>query len=188
MSTLLGAIAAALGEREVGLFNASYRILWITLIFVGSISGAAGIKIALHLGNGNASGARQAAAVGVGLAVTFLLFLSLVVYCNIRMFGLLFTDDESYLALFEECRWPFTCVLFFMNLAVGIETIPLSMGQTGNIFYAGFVASWLGQVPGVLLLIRFWRRDLYALYTGVALGEFNFIVILSKLASLAIFF
>ena len=166
----IGAIAAILGEREVGLFNASYRILWITLIFVGALSGAAGIKIGLCLGKGDPAAARQAAAVGVGLALLFLLFLSTIVYFNTRMLGMLFTSDESYLDLFEECRWPFTCVLFFMNLAVGIETIPLSMGQTGEVFYAGFVASWFVQVPGVTLLIRYWRKDLYALYTGVAAG------------------
>jgi len=166
----IGAITATLGEREVGLFNASYRILWITLIFVGSLSGAAGIKIGLRLGNGNAAAARQAAAVGFGLALLFLFFLSMIVYFNARKIGMLFTNDESYLDLFEECRLPFTCVLFFMSLSVGLETIPVSMGQTGKVFYAGFGASWFGQVPAVILLTRYWRHDLYALYTGVAVG------------------
>ncbi|EED95746.1 hypothetical protein THAPSDRAFT_267977, partial [Thalassiosira pseudonana CCMP1335] len=167
---VIGAVAATLGEREVGLFNASYRILWITLIFVGALAGAAGIKISLRLGTGNAMGARQAAFVGVFLSLCFLLVLSTIVYFNSRAFGMIFTNDESYLDLFEECRWPFTCTLFFMNLSVGIETIPLSMGRTGGVFYAGFVASWFGQVPGVFLLTRYWRDDLYALYTGIAVG------------------
>ncbi|KAL7545794.1 hypothetical protein ACHAWF_009139, partial [Thalassiosira exigua] len=168
---VIGAIAAAIGEREVGIFNASYRILWITLIFIGALSGATGIKIGLHLGNGSAAAARQVAFVGAGLVLIFLLLLSSAVYFNIRALGMLFTNDESYLKLFEECRLPFTCVLFFMNLSVGIETIPLSMGQMGNVFYAGFVASWLGQVPGVIFLTQYWRNDLYALYTGVAVGK-----------------
>ena len=196
---VIGAVAATLGEREVGLFNASYRILWITLIFVGALAGAAGIKISLRLGTGNATGARQAAFVGVFLSLCFLLVLSTIVYFNSRAFGMIFTNDESYLDLFEECRWPFTCTLFFMNLSVGIETIPLSMGRTGGVFYAGFIASWFGedlpllfhlftardfvlqmhlssissssgQVPGVFLLTRYWRDDLYALYTGIAVG------------------
>ena len=168
---LMGAIAASLGEREVGVFNASYRILWITLIFVGALSGASGIKIAQRLGSGNVVGARQAASVGISLAFGILLILSLIVYCNIRLCGSLFTNDQSYLDLFEGCRFPFTCVLFFMNFAVAIETIPMSMGQTGSVFYAGFFASWMGQVPGVLLLTRYWRHDLYAVYSGVAIGE-----------------
>jgi hypothetical protein len=57
-----------------------------------------------------------------------------------------------------------------MNFAVAIETIPMSMGQTSSVFYAGFVASWMGQVPGVLLLTHYWRHDLYAIYSGVAIG------------------
>ena len=178
---VIGAIAATIGETEVGIFNASYRILWISLIFVGSLSGAAGIKIAIHLGKGNALAARQAAAVGVGLALIFLITLSSLVYYNSRLFGKLFTDDESYLDLFEECRLPFTCVLFFMNLSVGIETIPLSMGQTGNIFYAGFIASWFGQVPFVVLLTHIWH-DLYAIYSGVAIGYCVLTFIYSYLA------
>eukprot|EP01082_Thalassiosira_pseudonana_P001067 g714.t1 g714 contig10:581049-581387(+) len=44
------------------------------------------------------------------------------------------------------------------------------MGRTGGVFYAGFIASWFGQVPGVFLLTRYWRDDLYALYTGIAVG------------------
>jgi len=167
---VIGEIAATIGEREVGVFNASYRIMWITIIFVGSLAGAAGIKIGMRLGRGDADGARRAAAVGIGLAISFLFVLSAMVYCNMRALGMLFTNDPSYLELFVECRWPFTCVLFFMNLSVGIETIPMSMGQTGKVFYAGFVASWFGQVPGVILLTRYWRKDLYGLYTGVAVG------------------
>ena len=142
---VIGAMAATLGEREVGLFNASYRILWITLIFVGAISGAAGIKIGLRLGDGDAMGSRQAGAVGIFLAFVVLVFLSVIVYCNMRSFGMVFTNNEDYLDLFEEVRGPFAATLFFMNLAVGIETIPLSMGRTGSVFYSGFVASWFGE-------------------------------------------
>ncbi|KAL7478658.1 hypothetical protein ACHAW6_004409 [Cyclotella cf. meneghiniana] len=169
---VIGAMAASIGEREVGLFNASYRILWITLIFVGALSGASGIKVGLRLGNGNAMGARQAASVGLLLSLLLLSVLSILVYFNSRAFGMVFTNDRRYLDLFEECRGPFCCALFFMNLAVAIESIPINMGRTGIVFYASFIASWLGQVPGVYFLTRFWRNDLYALYTGIAIGYF----------------
>mmetsp|Transcript_3340 Transcript_3340/g.7099 ORF Transcript_3340/g.7099 Transcript_3340/m.7099 type:complete len:517 (+) Transcript_3340:48-1598(+) len=167
---VIGAVAATLGETEVGLFNASYRVLWITLIFVGALSGASGIKIGLRLGDGDAPGAKQAGLVGIFLSLGCLVLLSVLVYFNTRTLGLVFTDDENYLDLFEECRLPFTCVLFFMNLSVGLEKIPLSMGRASEVFYSGFVASWFGQVLGVFLLTKYWRNDLYALYTGVALG------------------
>ncbi len=142
---VIGALAATLGETEVGLFNASYRVLWITLIFVGALSGASSIKIGLRLGAGDAPGAKQAGLVGVFLSFGCLILLSVLVYYNTRTIGLVFTDDEDYLDLFEECRFPFTCVLFFMNLSVGLEKIPLSMGRANEVFYSGFVASWLGR-------------------------------------------
>lgn len=167
---LVGAIAATLGEREVGLFNASYRILWITLIFVGAISGASGIKIGMKLGGNRCNAAQQAAMVGISLVMVCVSVLAMLVYYNTRLFGRIFTNDEGYLDLFEECRLPFTATLFFMNLAVGIEAIPLSMGRTRSVFYCGLCGSWLGQVPGVLLLTKFWTFGLYGVYTGIALG------------------
>jgi len=155
---VIGAVAATLGETEVGLFNASYRVLWITLIFVGALSGASGIKIGLRLGDGDAPGAKQAGLVGIFLSLGCLVLLSVLVYFNTRTLGLVFTDDENYLDLFEECRLPFTCVLFFMNLSVGLEKIPLSMGRASEVFYSGFVASWFGQVLGVFLLTKIGRN------------------------------
>lgn len=178
---LIGAIAATLGEREVGLFNASYRILWITLIFVGAISSASGVKIGLKLGSGHSAEARQAGFVGISLVMVCLLVLAMLVYYNTRLFGRIFTDDESYLDLFEDCRVPFTATLFFMNLAVGVEAIPISMGRAGSVFYCGLLASWLGQVPGVLLLTRYWRNDLYALYSGIAAGYFMLVFLYTYL-------
>ena len=41
----IGAICTSLGELELGVFNVSYRILWICLSFIGSTGGACGIKI-----------------------------------------------------------------------------------------------------------------------------------------------
>ena len=44
------------------------------------------------------------------------------------------------------------------------------MGRTKTVFYAGVVGSWIGQVPGVMLVLRFWRNDLIGLYWGVTFG------------------
>jgi Na+-driven multidrug efflux pump len=137
---------------------------------VGAISGASGIKIGMKLGGNRCNAAKQAAMVGISLVLVCVSVLAMLVYYNTRLFGMIFTNDESYLDLFEECRLPFTATLFFMNLAVGIEAIPLSMGRTRSVFYCGLCASWLGQVPGVLLLTKFWAFGLYGVYTGIALG------------------
>ena len=42
--------------------------------------------------------------------------------------------------------------------------------RTKEVFWMGFIASWGGQVPAVLLLTKYWRNDLVGLYTGMAIG------------------
>ena len=85
---------------------------------------------------------------------------AVVASAHARAFGLLFTNDEAFLDMWEECWWPFLATLVLMNLAVALERIPYSMGRTVAVFRVSLVASWLGQVPGVILLTRYWRDDL----------------------------
>lgn len=179
---VIGTIAAKLGEEEVGVFNTSYRIMWIVLILVGAIASAAGIKISMRLGKGDPLGARQAGNVGVTISIAVLLLISFAVYGQIRAFGLMFTSDEIFLDLFEQARLPFASTLFLMNLSVAIERIPISMGRTKEVFWMGFIASWLGQVPGVFLLTKYWRDDLVGLYTGMTVGYCFLVILYSLLA------
>ena len=44
------------------------------------------------------------------------------------------------------------------------------MGRTKAVFYAGVVGSWVGQVPGVIIVLQTWRNDLIGLYWGVTFG------------------
>ena len=41
----IGAICTDIGEIQLGVFNVSYRILWICLALIGSIGSACGVKI-----------------------------------------------------------------------------------------------------------------------------------------------
>lgn len=146
---VIGAIAANLGEEEVAVFNTSYRIMWIVLTMVNAMSMAAGINISMRLGKLDATGARQAGHVGATMSLVFLLLVFGAVAGNIRAFGMIFTQDENFLNLFEETRWPFTITLVLMNLSVGIERIPYSMGRTTEVFWMGCIASW-GGTPNKL--------------------------------------
>jgi hypothetical protein len=51
--------------------------------------------------------------------------------------------------------------------------------RTKEVFWMGFVASWGGQVPAVLLLTRYWRDDLVGLYTGMSIGYFLLTILYS---------
>jgi MATE family multidrug resistance protein len=143
---VIGAVAAKLGEEEVAVFNTSYRIMWIALILVGALSGASAINMSIRLGGMDPKGAKQAGYVGVTMATAMLVILSISILFDSRFFGMIFTNDEVFLDMFEEARVPFTLTLFFMNLAVVLERIPYSMGRTKEVFYMGFIGSWAGEL------------------------------------------
>ena len=124
----IGSVAANLGEAEVAVFNTAYRIMWIALIFVGALSRAASVNMSIRLGKNDPFGARQAGYVGIGMSAAALVVLGGFVLFRSRWFAVIFTSDEEFLRLFEECSVPFTVTLFFMNLSVAIERIPYSMG------------------------------------------------------------
>lgn len=141
---VIGAVAAKLGEEEVAVFNTSYRIMWIVLTMVNAMSSAAGINISIRLGKLDAAGAKQAGHVGAGMSLLFLVLVFGLVVWKIRALGMIFTQDEAFLDLFEESRWPFSITLFLMNLSIAIEKIPYSMGRTTEVFWMGWIASWGG--------------------------------------------
>jgi Na+-driven multidrug efflux pump len=115
-------------------------------------------------------GAKQAGWVGIYLSVVVLSLIGGFVLWKIRWFGRIFTEDDKFLDLFEQVSVPFTLTLVLMNLSVAIERIPFSMGRSREVFWYGFIASWGAQVPGVVLLTKFWRNDLVGLYYGMAVG------------------
>jgi Na+-driven multidrug efflux pump len=55
----------------------------------------------------------------------------------------------------------------------------MALGRTKVVLYAGLVGSWIGQVPGVILCLTFWRHDLLGLYWGVAFGYMLVCVVLA---------
>jgi Na+-driven multidrug efflux pump len=142
---VIGAMAAKLGEEEVGVFNTSYRIMWIVLIVVVAVTGASGIKMSMRLGKLDHLGARQAGFVGVTLSSFICIVIGVVVWTNIRAFGMIFTNDEAFLSLFAEARTPFAVTLVLMNIAIAVEKIPYSMGRTSEVFWMGLIASWGGK-------------------------------------------
>ena len=144
--------------------------MWIALVMVSALAAASAINMCLRLGKMDPNGARQAGYVGIAMSASILSVICVGILFKSEWFGRIFTDDPVFLKMFDEASVPFTISLFFMNLAVAIERIPYSMGRTKEVFWMGFIASWGGQVPGVILCIKYWRQDLVGLYTGMAIG------------------
>ena len=168
--SLIGAFAAHMGADQVAVFNASYRILWFVLTFVGSLAGAVGIKLGLAFGANAPRRARRSAATGIAVAAAAVAVLGLLLYLFPRALARVFSDDPRIVGMFAEVRVPLAFLTVAMTMSVTLEKIPLAMGRTKAVLYCGLVGSWVGQVPGVLLCTRFWRDDLVGLYTGTALG------------------
>lgn len=168
--TAVGALAASLSKDDLGVFNASYRVMWISLTVAGSLGAAIGTKIAIGLGENDPAKARAQMRLGLTTALVLLFCVAALVAAIPRTIGAIFTSDPHLLHSFDACRFPLAATVFAMNLAVVLETVPVACGRTKVVFYCGFLASWAGQVPAVFVLINFWRRDLVGLFSGVAAG------------------
>jgi len=104
------------------------------------------------------------------MASIILAFLCILVASIPRYFGMIFSNDPVVLDLFAECRFTLTAFVGLMNLAVVFEKIPIAVGRTKTLFWMGVVGSWVGQVPGAYLCVKYWRDDSVGLYLGSALG------------------
>ena len=174
----VGAVAASLGKDDLGVFNASYRLMWMALTLTGSLGGAVATKLGLRLGAGDHLGARQGVIVGLTVACGVLVLISLLVIAIPEELAKIFTEDSKLIETFAGCRYEFAAALFTMNFAVVCERVPFGMGRARAVLVAGGLGSWAGQVPAVLLAVNFWQRSLKAVYAGVAAGYCLLIVLL----------
>lgn len=168
--SVIGVVAAQLGDVNIAVWNSSYRICWITLTFLGSLGGAMSTKLGHALGKGDAEHARRIAFEGITLAFSMALVLSVFIVLLPRQCAMIFSSDEVILEAFAEVRWPLATFVILMNLCVMTEKVPVAAGRSRAVFYAGLVGSWVGQVPLVILCTKYWRKDLVGLYTGVSAG------------------
>jgi Na+-driven multidrug efflux pump len=166
----IGAICTDIGKIQLGVFNVSYRILWICLTFIGSLSSACGIKISQALGAGDSALAEKFVRLCLSMIALILVILSCFIALNARSLGKIFSDDEEILDMFESIRFPLAIWMLAMNLSVGNEIILSNMGRSKLVLYLGLVGSWIGQVPGVFFAVYYYQRDITSLYYGSAFG------------------
>lgn len=181
--SVLGAIASGTGDQNIAVWNLSYRICWIVLIFSASLANAMGIKIGTALGEGDAQRAKRVTMIGLTLCIGALTILCFVVLLAPRYLGMIFSSDDSLLDLFEESRFGLAAFVTLMNLAVVLERVPLSVGRPKIAFTLGVVGSWVGQVPGAYLCSAYWSHDLSGLFVGSALGYFLLCALLAAAIS-----
>ena len=64
-------MAATIGPTDVAVFSASYRIMWISLVFCGSIAGAVAILLTLAFGKGHHKDAKVRNQCPMALSIEF---------------------------------------------------------------------------------------------------------------------
>ena len=74
----IGLLAGGLGNKEVAVFNASYRLAWMNLTVIGSFSSACVTQLGIALGTGDGSLSTKIRDLGITSVAAFLLFTTLV--------------------------------------------------------------------------------------------------------------
>ncbi|CAK9017989.1 unnamed protein product [Durusdinium trenchii] len=105
--SVIGTIASEVGPDDLAVFNASYRICWMALTFLGALAGGVGVQLNIALGKGSTADAKHAAWVGTMIAIVVLVVLGVLILCIPRSLARIFSNDPKVLDLFESCRWPF---------------------------------------------------------------------------------
>lgn len=142
----------------------------MTLTLVGSLGSALGARLGIQVGQSDIAGGKQTVMVGSGMCCGALAFLCVVVYNMVRPIGAIFSGDPAVIEQFVQARLSLVVMIFNMNLSVFLERILMALGRSKIVFYAGVIGSWVGQVPGVMFALHFWRNDLVGLYWGVSFG------------------
>ena len=167
----IGLVCVSFGDgTSLAVFNSAYRILWICLIFIGSVGGALSVKVGNALGAGDSSSAQHITASAFIFAIVLLIALAVVVLAIPDKLAMIFSSDPEVIALYKEVALPLSFTVVAMNLSVLLERVPMICGRTQLVLFTGLIGSWGAQVPAVLLFTQLWRNDLYGLFTGVAIG------------------
>lgn len=169
---VIGVFATTISELDVAVFNTSYRIMWMALTMVSSLGASVNIRLSTYIGSGDIKVAKETMRLGLVMMLFSVAGFILLLFFFMRDIASIFSSDTVVVEQFFLVRVPMMCMLFFMALAVFLEQVPVAMGKTKEVFYAGLIGSWFGQVPLSYVFINYVDHSLSSLYWGVSLGYF----------------
>jgi len=167
---VVGVLAGRQSSLNLAVFNSSYRILWMCLIFSGAVASATCIQVGAALGGGRVADAQHSLHVGLVTCIVILVCLTIPVVCAPNYIAMIFSDDQHIWDAFSTIRWPLAFTMFTMNLSVVLKTFVMNLGFTNRAFYAGLIGCWCGQVPMVVTFTTVFENNMVWLYIGVASG------------------
>ncbi|CAD7970230.1 unnamed protein product [Amoebophrya sp. A120] len=166
----IGYMASWPSINGAGVFNAGYRIAELNMTLTSSLATAGNMLIGASLGRGDGERAQEVYRKTLLLVISILVFTSAIWLLFPRQVARVFATDESFLESFEGVSLSFSCFVFFMNLAVALESVLLTLKKSNTVLKASLMGSWLGQVPAVLLSLWFLGLQLENIYWGVTIG------------------
>lgn len=176
---VIGIFASKLGAVEVAVFNTSYRLLWLSLIFIGCLASAASILAGQAVGAADQHTFHRVLKVSAAFAISILAVAGALLVSMPDTIARIFTNDADVLALFRASRFSLAAFLIFMNGSVFLESIAGALALQRKTFVAGLIGSWAGQVPGAALAVFCFERSLPSLYAGAACGYILLCVLLA---------
>jgi Na+-driven multidrug efflux pump len=180
----IGLLAGTLGDKDVGVFNASYRLAWMNLTVIGSFSSAACTQLGIGLGTGDGARCTKIVGFGISTVACFLVATTALTVIFVEPLAGIFSTDPEVIALFKDCGHAMGFMIFFMCFSMHFELVLFAIGKSKVVARSAILGSWVGQVPAVLLMIKLLGPQLQAVYLGVGIGyAFYFILVFVPFAS-----
>ena len=169
--SLVGLFAAAhVGSATLAAYNASYRWLWLSYVFAGSLANAIGIGVAQRLGAGHTELAQRELMLGLACSVLLVCGLGVVAFFGSHQLGALFSSDEAFLKTFVDSSPSLALLTTVRSLAITMEGLLQTLGQTKLNLAISLTCAWLVQIPACIWLTTYWSHSLTSLFLGVAIG------------------
>jgi len=166
----IGLLSGTLGNKQVAVFNSSYRLAWLNLTIIGSFSSACTTQMSIALGKGDGHLCKKVKFVSILSCGIFLVVTTLATVYFVGDLAKIFSNDPEVIAMYVSVRWEMALMIFTMCYSIIFESLLYACKRSDLVFYAAMAGSWLGQVPAVVLLLKFSGRTLQNVYLGVGLG------------------
>merc|ERR1712137_1280913 len=134
----------------------------------------------IALGTGDGAKCRRIVGFGISTVALFLLATTGMTVLFISKLAVIFSSDPAVLQLFADCGLAMGFMIFFMCFSMHFEALLFCLGRSQIVMKAGFLGSWAGQVPGVLLMVKFYGQHLQSVYIGVGIGYLLYCAVVFK--------
>ena len=133
---------------------------------------ASGGKCSRALGQGDIYRAVCSVKCSVMINTSILIVIGSYIAFHSHFFGLIFSENDDLLNMFDSVRYPFTLMLIFMNLSASNDEILGNLDTSQRSLMLSVLASWMIQIPCIGIFLHVKEANIVSLYQGAAFGYF----------------